>query len=274
MKSRILLNLVLFAVVAGLSLFIYLKPKPASHSEFPLSSQASNTIRQIKIEKKGQPAIELQKRGDAWFLATPFQGRGNIFKVDQLLDLLKATSKQRFEATHLERFELDKPLLTLTFNQQIFYFGTINPLSQEQYVSTGNAVYLLPTSYFSTALAQPSDFASKKILAEDEIPAGFIFDTLHLTRSNGNWVASPDKPGLSQDRLNAFADHWREASALLSQPYDQSKPLEEFSLRLTTGKIIPIKILQRQPELILLRADENLQYHFPQETAASLLNPQ
>ena len=274
MKSRIVLNLFLLALVAGLSLFIYLKPKPAAQADFALSQLAADTIQHIKIEKAGQPPLEFSKQAGAWLMTSPFNARGDQLKISALLDILNAHSQQHFPAGHLERYELDKPLLSLTLGDQTFQFGTINPLSQSQYVHTNNAVYMIPTRYFASALTQPADFSSKKLLGENETPSGFDFPDHKFSRNNGTWVSSPANDKISQDQLNGFAEEWRMASALISQPYDHSKPLEEFSVHLVSGKIIQFKILQRQPELILLRADENLQYHFPQEVANRLLLPQ
>ena len=273
MKSRFILNLFLFALVAGLSLFIYLKPKNSALPEFALSQLSSNTIQHIKIEKTGQVPVELEQRAGSWFITRPFLARGDQLKIKSLLDILGAHSQQRFDADHLSRYELDKPLLTLTLNQQTFQFGTINPLSQAQYVSTGNAVYMIPTRFFAGALAQPADFSSKKLLADNEVPVGFDFPNQKFTRTNGTWIADPISTKLSQDQLNSFADEWRMASALSSQPYDHSTPLNTFSIRLANGKTILMHTLQQQPELILLRTDENLQYHFPPEVAKRLLFP-
>lgn len=273
MKSRILLNLLLFILVAGLSLFIYLKPKNGSPAAFPLSSLSANTIQHIKIEKAGQPPIEFEMRSGIWFMTRPFSARGDHLKITALLEILSARSPQRFTADHLERYELDKPLLTLTLDNQAFRFGTVNPLSQAQYINTDNAVYMIPTRFFAGALTQPSDFSSKKLLAENEIPTGFDFPDQKFTRTNGTWTSSPVNAKLTQDQLNSFAEEWRMASALISQPYDQSKAMDEFTIHLANGKAISVKTLKRQPELILLRSDENLQYHFSQEVAKRLFLP-
>lgn len=273
MKSRIILNLLLFALVAGLSLFVYLKPKDTPQAEFPLSQLSASAIRHIKIEKTGQPPLEFEQRAGAWFMTGPFPARGDQLKIAALLDILGARSQQRFAADHPERYELDKPLLTLTLGHQAFHFGTVNPLSQSQYVNTDNAVYMIPTRYFASALTQPADFASKNLLADNEIPTGFDFPDQKFTRNNGTWISNPTSDKLSQDQLNSFAEKWRMASALISQPYDRSKPLDQFFIHLASGKTIQIKILTREPELVLLRTDENIQYHFPQAVGKRLLLP-
>ncbi len=272
MRSRIALNLLLFMLVAALGLFVYLKPTNTPPLEHPLSKLSPRAIQHIKIEKTGQPTITLEQRSGTWFMTAPFAARGDPLKINALLDILNARSLPRFNADHLDRYELDTPLLTLTIDQQIFHFGTINTLNQSQYINTDNSVFMIPTKFFATALSQPADFASKKLLGENESPTGFDLPDQQFTRNiNGTWVSATSQTQPSQDQLNNYAEEWRLASALITQPNSQSKPLESIAIHLATGKTIAIKILMRQPELVLLRTDENLQYHFPPDLAQRLL---
>jgi len=264
MKSRILLNLVLSALVAILILLVWLKPKPMAQTEFKLSTLASASIDRIAIEKPGQPAIMLQKKPDGWRLSAPFQARAERVAVGHSLDILAATSLQRFPATDLGRFQLDPPLLRLTLNDQEFSFGTQNSLTGEVYVATNGGVHLVAPSHLAHAMKMPADFAARAFLAEEEKLAGFAFADLKLSQdSDGKWSATPARPNWSQDDFNRWADEWRNASSLVTQPYDGTPPQESFTLRLGNGKLIPCKILRRDPELVLLREDEKLQYHFP-----------
>ncbi|MHB1619981.1 MAG: DUF4340 domain-containing protein [Sulfuricella sp.] len=274
MKSRLLLNLVLAALVAVLILLVWLKPKPAAPLEFKLSTLASASISRIAIEKPGQPAIVLQKNPAGWRLSAPFQARAEESTVGRLLETLAATSLQRFPATDLGRFQLDPPLLRLTLNDQEFSFGTQNTLTGEVYVATKGGAYLVAPSYFAHAMKMPADFAAQAFLAAEEKPVGFEFADLKLSQdSAGKWSASPARPNWSQDDINRWVDEWRHASSLVTQPYDGTPAQESFTLRLSDGKLIPCKILRREPELVLLREDEKLQYHFPAEVGKRLLRP-
>jgi hypothetical protein len=42
---------------------------------------------------------------------------------------------------------------------------------------------------------------------------------------------------------------------------------------LTDGKSIPVALLQKEPELVLLRLDERIAYHFPAESSKRLIEP-
>lgn len=274
MKSRIWLNLALAALVAVLILLVWLKPRPTTQTEFKLSTLASTSINRIVLEKPGQPAIVLQNNPAGWRLSAPFQARAEGTAVGRLLEILAASSIQRFPATDLDRFQLDNPLLRLTLNDQEFSFGTQNTLTGEIYVATNGGVHLVAPSYLAYAMKMPADFASHAFLAEEEKPAGFEFADLKLSQnSEGKWSSTPARPNLSQDDINRWIDEWRHASSLVTQPYDGTPPQESFTLRLGDGKLIPCKILRREPELVVLREDEKLQYHFPAEVGKRLLRP-
>lgn len=274
MKARLLLNLALAALVMVLALLVWLKPRPAAQPEFRLSALAAADINRIAIEKPGQSAIVLQKKPAGWRLSAPFAARAEGEAVGRVLEILAATSAQRFPASDLARFQLDRPLLSLTLNDQEFSFGTQNPLTGEVYVMTNGGVYLVAPRNLASALKAPADFAARALLAEDERPAGFDFADLRLNLlEDGKWSASPARADLSQDDLNRWSDEWRHASSLITQPYDGTPPQEAFTLLLRDGRTISCKLLRHEPELVLLREDEKLQYHFPTEVGKRLLRP-
>lgn len=274
MKPRILLNLALAALVAVLILLVWLKPKPMTQTQFKLSNLASASVNRIVLDKPGQPEIVLQKTPAGWLLSAPFQARAEGPAVERLLEILAASSLQRFPATDLGRFQLDTPLLRLTLNDQEFSFGTQNTLTGEVYVATNGGVHPVAPSYLTYAMKMPADFSAHALLAEEEKLAGFEFADLRLSQnSEGKWSVSPALPNWSQDDINRWVDEWRHASSLVTQPYDDTPAQESFTLRLGDGKLIPCKILRREPELVLLREDEKLQYHFPAEIGKRLLRP-
>ncbi len=271
MRSRLLLNLALAALVAALALFVWLQPDTPQVPAYPLFQQKAATIRHIRIEKPGQPPIVLEKEGSLWRLTAPFAARADPLKIERLLNLLSVTASQRFAAADKQRFGLDKPVLRLAFNAETLAFGGLNPISDEQYVATSGNVYLIPPQAAADAYGKAIDFAGKQILASTEEPVGFTLPGLKLQRDGkGKWTGSAE---LSQDRLNAFADSWRNALAGVVQPIVERGKGEAASLLLASGKTIPLRILRQAPDLILAREDEGLQYHFPAAVGEALLNP-
>lgn len=267
MKPHLLLNLFLAAVVAVLGTVVWLNPAPKETS-YPLSSQKAEAVTHISIEKPNQPPLTLEKTGDRWRVTAPFSARADNARIGRLLGLLSATSTHRLPATDLARFELDHPLLRLTLGDQRFEFGALNPLTQQQYVATQGSIYLIDPRLAVDAYAKSFDLADKKLLTDNEQPVAFDLPGLKLVRDgNGRWNA----PQFGQDSLNRYADEWKNAYALLVQPYDGTKPQQTLRLRFADGRTVNFALLQEQPDFVLLREDEKLQYHFPPQMKARLL---
>lgn len=273
MKSRSLLNLALLVLVAGLGVFLYLKPKPAAAPEIRLSGLKPDEIQRISVERPGRPAVNLDKQGGAWFVTAPFRARADSFQVQHLLEVLSATSPQRLPAAGLSRFDLDQPALRVTIGPQRFSFGMLNLLTHQQYVETAGSVYLISAGYGGTVPSQAADYASHRLLTSAEQPVGFTFPDFSLSQTNGDWSLTPPQPGLSQDDFNRWVDDWRYASSLATEPYSGSPSLGKIGIALKGGKRLSLEILQWQPELVLLRPDESMEYHFASGMAKQLLAP-
>lgn len=273
MKSRLWLNVFLLLLVAALAFAVYSRRHTPAEPAYRLSALNAAQVSSIQIEKPNTPAVRLEKRNDAWFVTAPFAARADNFRVSRILEVLAASSIQRFPITDLAAFDLDKPFVKLTINGQQISFGTLNPLTQQQYALTANTVYLISARYMANAAVQTADFASKRLFAENEIPARFEFEDRVLALNNGKWETTPPRTDLGPDTLNAWRDEWRNASALLAQPYVDGNSLGKVLITLSSGKQITLGILQKEPDLVLLREDEHLQYHLPQETGKQLLVP-
>ena len=56
-------------------------------------------------------------------------------------------------------------------------------------------------------------------------------------------------------------------------PYAGARTIGEIKIEFKDGRKLSLGILQREPELVLLRPDQKLQYAFFAETAKRLLAP-
>lgn len=269
MKSKWLTNLLLLVLVLAAAGVLFLKREPAPAPGHALSALTPQTISQIRIEKAGQAAVRLEKRGDTWFMTEPLQARADLNRVEGLMSIAQATSAKQFPATDLARFELDKPLAQLTLDQQTFSFGATHPLNQQMYVQSGNAVYLVSTVYFTDIAKRTTDYLSKQLLPDGAQPVGFATAQVKWQRVDGKWQRTPAKTEVTQNDANRYADIWRQA--LASEVSTQGgKALGTVDLTLADGKVLHLDILQREPELIVWRSDEKLAYRFGSETSRQL----
>ena len=190
MKPRIWLNLALLLAVVGLASLLYFKPQSNAPSEYRLSTLQASDIQSITIDKPA--GLNLEKRDHSWFITRPFVARADTFQVERLLEILSATSKQRFPANDLKRFDLDQPQARLTLGKQAFSFGALNPLTAEQYVATADNVYLVSPRYGAAAAA-----ADKQVFAAPRD----VID--HLTASQAWQICChlPAQTGIADNNL-------------------------------------------------------------------------
>lgn len=279
MKSKVILNLVLVLALAALALYAYFRPKGESAPEIRLSQLKRDEIARITVEHRGSPTIQLEKRDGKWRLTAPLTTRADPNQVDRLADIAGATAKQKLPATELGRFDLDSPATRVTLNDQAFSFGRINDVTYEQYVAAGDGVYLIAPFFGYGIPTEATKLVSRKPLDDGEIPVAFDFGRYRFVRDDkGKWSAEgafprkKDTP-LSQDDFNRWADEWGVTSALSAEPSRGGGARERLVVRFRNGKAVTMEILQKQPEFLLVRTDENMQYRFGAEVGRRLLDP-
>lgn len=284
MKSRLLHNIVLALIVAGLALFLVFKPQKAGPQKFALSTLQATGVTRLDLTPAGKAPIVLEKHGGDWRMTAPLQARADRFRIDSLLEILGAQSETRLPATDLGRFGLAKPFARLVARQgaaeQVFDFGDRQPVSNQLYVATGGQVYLVSPVYLVDMSKGAEDFLSRKLLADAESPVAFELPGLKLALKDGTWTRepnegprSPDLKNLSADQLNRFVDEWKLAMAMSVAKAGTGKALAQVRVRLSNGRTLELSLLEREPEVVLRREDEGLEYHFAADAGARLLDP-
>jgi hypothetical protein len=276
MKTGWIVNLLLLLAVAGLAAYALYKPKENEDAaRHAISALPPAQVTRVLIEPAEGGALELQKQGDEWLLVQPLRARADRTQVDRALDLLNARSREKLAASELQRFDLDRPALKVTFNDQSIAFGTTNPLTQEQYVHAGDSVFLLPGYYRSQVPERAQRVLTHALFRQGEKPTAFRLAQFSVEQQDGIWKLAPaaGNEALSQDDLNRWVDGWRLASSLLTQPASGKLPNESIEVRLADGRSLRLRIAQRAPQLVLVREDEKLAFHFSEEMSEQLLAP-
>lgn len=276
MKRSLVINILLALVVAGLGAWMVLQPGEKIEPQSALSALKRDDISSVRIVRKDLPEFVLERQGKQWKQTAPFPARVDNSQIGRLVDLTAATSKQKLPATDLARFELDQPFARVTLNKQEFAFGTVNSLTNEQYVLTDGAVYLITPTFGFGLPTRPDSLASHMLLAEDEVPAGITVGNMSALPKDGKLVLSPapaeaERP--SQDELQQWIEEWRYASSLATQPVGEVPKGDVAKLVLKDGRTVEFVIAQRVPQLVLVRPDEKLQFVFAAEQAGRLFAP-
>lgn len=267
------LNLFLAAAVIGVGAFVYLKPHGGAPQGYPLAAFRPDSAHHIRVERPGMPPVALERRGEAWFLTAPLTARADPVRVQRLLAIAGASASARLPATDLARFDLSRPVASVTIDQQRFDFGMVNPVSGEQYVLTADAVYTVARSFGAALPGSAADAVDKQLLGHGEVPESIELAAFGVFREEGKWVMRPPAGDLSQDDIQRWVDDWRHASALRVEPAGPARPTGLVRMRFRDGTALSLGILARDPELALLRPDEKLVYYLFKGKAPLLLSP-
>ena len=263
------LNLALLAAVTALALVAYYKPH-RSEPQQKLSVLKSADAKTIKIEIAGTAPLLLERTGSEWKLTAPLTARADSAQIQRLLEILDATSKDRFPAVGLARYGLNEPYARIIINQQAFGFGAINEMSREQYVLTQDGIYPVALHYRTLLPKNALQLVSPQLFAPDEAPVAFEFSEFKLVQQDGNWQLTPPAADSSQDDLNRWVDAWRLATALAVQGSSGRKPLTTVRIKLKTGSDVAVTVLQREPQFIMARSDQPFEYQFSVAAAQRL----
>jgi len=277
MNSRVILNIVLLAVMAGLILVVYFQPgeekaaKPAA-----LLNITPEDVDHIALMPASKDAIKFEKRGSEWHITAPLDARANNVRIDTLLQLTHAAVRKSYDVApaDLEKFKLDKPLGIIQFNDIKIAFGDAESINHYRYVMIGDKVYLITDSYFYNLQTEVSNYIDTRLLPPDSrIVAIELPDLTIKSGDKGKWSVTPEHPDAPADAVQNLVDEWREAQALRVSRYqgDKAKGVVKITLDKQTTPLA-FEILERDPELILGRADIGMRYHISDEQAERLMH--
>ncbi len=305
--SRWWLNLALAALVIALAaLLFHTRSRQSETGDGQLMLVApSEDIARIRVERPNAPDIVLEKRGERFWLRAPVEARINDFNLRQLLRIARLKSERKLAAAPADysRYGLDRPQARIWFDDAALAIGALHPLHGQYYVLYRDTVHLVASHSLSAAFYDYTQFLDTRLLEEGLKLTALEFPDFRLTLEKGTWQRQPPIKTLSSDRINDFIAEWHNARALRVERHEGSRrPREWITLSVMmaleesngtkqpsreqqgassiTGvrqhdgrtKRLRIGILERVPEVVLLRADERLEYHFPQEMGKRLLN--
>ncbi|MCR4300890.1 MAG: DUF4340 domain-containing protein [Sulfuricaulis sp.] len=242
----------------------------------PLTPLAAETVSQVRIERPGQPAIVLEKTGKDWALAKPLPARANRFNVESLLRIVAAPGDTRLTANagELVKFGLDKPQSRLWLDNQEIAFGSLHPLNNRIYVLYNNEVVLIPGHHLGPVLYPYTNFIDSRLFEENRKLTSIRLPDFTLSLENGAWQKNPPDSKLTSDQMNDFSAEWQNARALGVEKYSGKTVLDRIvftSARDDKNQKLALGILAYKPSFVLHRPDENLEYHFTEETGKRLL---
>jgi len=274
MNPRNLFNLLLAVAVLALGALIWFaQQEPPEVEPERLTTFSGADITRIEIRPARHADALLKRRGTEWWLVEPFTARADRVKVDAAIGLARARSQARYSASAVDTRQagLDEPQLVLRINDIQLELGSTEPLHGRRFVRIGDSVHLIVDRYSYllqggvASLVSPQLLPTGARLREIELPG------LHLLQRDGRWQLA-DGEVTSADAVQALVDEWRHARALRVSRSDGEADGESITLQLL-GDAPPIRfILQRgEDEVLLIRPDLGLSYHFTPAVAERLL---
>ncbi len=279
MKSRLILNLVLLLVLVALALYAYWRPTEKEKPQIAVSQLERDDVVRVRVERGTEMDAEMEKRDATWHMLRPYQTRVEPLQIARLLDLAEATASEMLPAEDLARYGLDPAPVRVTLNDQSFAFGNINDITNEQYLASGGHVYLVRTFLGYNVPLDVTKLLSHKLLADGEKPLAFDFGSWQAVRNEkGAWSLQGEPPASSDeapspDELNVWAAEWGLASALSVEPYKGKPRGERISIQFDNGQRASFRVLSRQPDVQLLRVEENMLYRLGADAGGRLLDP-
>jgi hypothetical protein len=278
MRQRWLLNAGLLVVIGLLVwLVLHRSSQEKDVAGPPLTTLTAETISQLRIERSDHPAITLEKTGAEWTLTNPVRARANPFNVESLLRILTAPGETRFPAggQDLAKFGLDQPRSRVRYGDTEIAFGSLHPLNDRIYVLHHNEIVLIPAHYLASAVYPYTNFIDSRLFEAQRKITAIKLPDFTLVQQDGAWRKQPPDKRLTSDRLNEFAAEWQNARALGVEKYSGREILDRIeisSMRDDKTEKLALGILAYKPDFVLYRRDENLEYHFTEDTGKRLLN--
>lgn len=272
MQARLLTNLTLLALVIILTVTLWPADMPEPAPAYtPLTSIDPATVKAIHLSRSNRPDLLLQKSGADWQISSPIQIAANPFRVSSLLSLLNTHSistvpsgKDTYGLT-----DMDKPV-TLTFDNQVFRFGDINPFDQSRYLLHDGIIHLVDDKLYQQLLQDVPFFVDTHLLAAGSVLDRIRLAGLEIQYQDNNWSQIDGATFLPVARVIAIADRWLQLEANRVTAATGSDVPADILLQTKGGDQIMLTSITTTDELQLLRIDKGIVYHFPAQTAVDL----
>ncbi len=197
MKARWLVNLLLVLVLAALGLGIRHLLGVADNPQ-TLTAIAAADIRQVEVERAGEPRIRLEQTPDGWRMREPMDLDADQGQVERLLNLLRTPVQRSFPAQSAALGELGLAPAKLQVKQDDLRlgFGGLDPLGQRRYVAVDGLVHLIDDGLYTRLIAPPIDYCSRKLLPCATSPVYATLNGVPLAAASLKTLA-----GLTAERL-------------------------------------------------------------------------
>ncbi|WP_455198972.1 DUF4340 domain-containing protein, partial [Kaarinaea lacus] len=256
-------------------------PPPVSR----LTTLNKTDINTVRIEQAQQDSIVLQKENGIWLMQQPISIAANTILIQKLLEILDTTSHSSYPATEInaDNLKLSNPSLKITFNNTSLVFGSTDALNGYRYILNGDRVHLITDQYSHLVRGKPTALISHSLLPENLSITGLRLPKMTLQKNQGGWSVEPDDQQKSADQIQTLIDEWRFARALQVSILDKpgistdNTHAPQITVHSANNDMYQFNLVENDDEILLIRPDVGLRYHFTREAGnklLGLLNPE
>jgi hypothetical protein len=278
MKSRLLLNLLLIGVLTFLGAYLFLNQEPETVKSERLIGLNKNEIDRIAIVKNNSFEMDFTKNGLTWVITKPFRARANSEVIKLVLDLAEAPIINEINKSS-ENFGFNPPQYTVILDQETIKFGSINEVTNEQYLQVNNRTFLTKTHHGYNLPYDPIKVVDRKLLGAEEIPVKFETKTWRVERdTNGIWSMTSETenlPMITSAKIKIWALGWPYTTATETTILKQSTDFKNDSLKVSfeNGHQISVSIEKTEKGYLLRRSDEDIVYKVGSDAGLRLIDP-
>lgn len=229
-----------------------------------------NAVDRIVLERDDGSELIFRKNGTEWFLIEPIHIRARPARVEAILRLPGAISRERIPAaeTDPETLHLAPPLLSVRFDEHIFHFGGTDPINDRRYVLEGETVHLIDDRLYPQLTQPVSFFAHIQLLPDDAAITQITYPGHVLLLDGDRWHSRPG-PVVPGTDTAVLVENWRQSEAQRVLPYRQAEAAGRVIIK-TTEQVTVFDIVTANHGLLLARPDLGIQYQLSADTASKL----
>lgn len=279
MRRRVLVNLILVAIVAGLGLALWLDGDREDEAT-ALIDRPRETVQRAGFDLAARDiSVRLERRDGGWRLVEPVEAPADPSEVNSLLSVMRSPTYDTVDATavDLAQFGLDAPERTLYYDDVTVEFGNVNPVTLRRFVRIGDRIVQINDPAGAPQNLDHSNFVHKRVLEDDvELVRIELPDWLLERTEQGGWRATArngeGEREVSSDTALRAADEWHRARAMWTQ-LKRPDVTDRHPITLYPEDGEPIRLYAvRDQQLILQRDAFNAQYHLARSLTDLLLD--